>query len=397
MKIGIDLRCLNYAKYTGINAYCIHILGCLLDLKVKSPIKIDFVGIGLKRVRLLELNEEFEYIKNLFSSYRTLEDYYNSQLKNTKLLELISCGQIYLNNSLDFEDLESFDYLIQPQPRPIKLHPKTKLITFYHDLYHIIEGKLRLNKILNNKYNWSLIADRSHKIITNSRSTSIDLCKYLDVDEYKIKQIYPGTPDLDSFRKSKSLNKHRHSGLDPESPTTEVKHQKPNETYILAISGIELRKNWHNLLLAFKHLQLDTSFNQRLVLAGTIVDYQYYNYLLKLISKHNIKNVEWVIEPNEWDKEGLIEGCEFIVYPGFYEGFGFPILEAQKYKKCILTSKNSSLVEINQNNIFVNPNNYISIANGLLLIAEPEFVKSRIDYSWDELLIALEKMLIKCS
>lgn len=427
MKVGIDLRCLNYAKYTGINAYCIHILGCLSNMQSTPNTEIKFIGIGLKKTRLLELQTEFELFNSLFSSHRTLEEYYGFDLKNTKLLELISCIQIYNNNTLDLEYIEKFDYIIQPQPRLIKLNKDTKLISFFHDVYDLIENKLRLNKILNNKKSWKLITDRCVQIVTNSRSTSIDTIKLLAVEDKKIKLIYPGTPDLDSFRNKSGLTKNRHPDLVFGSPTTKTKSVNkststncsiglegeslslnthtgvvnPFQTmekkpYVLAISGIEPRKNWHNLLLAFKDLQSNNNYKTKLILAGTIVDQKYYKYLLKLIQKHKIENVDWIIEPKESLKNNLISDCKFLVYPSFYEGFGFPILEAQKYKKNILTSKNSSLLEINLNHIFINPNNYKSIANGILLLEKSEFVQSKIEFNWDELQKYVHNLFITC-
>lgn len=386
MKIGIDLRSLNYAKYTGINANCIHILGCLSKLQSTPNTKIEFIGIGLKKTRLIELRKEFSLFNTLFSSHRTLEEYNNLNLKNTKLLEIILTGQIYFNNSLDSYSIEFFNYIIQPQPRLLRLHKDTKLISFFHDVYGLNEGKLRLNKILINKRSWKLIANRCDQIVTNSRSTSVDLVNVLGVEVRKLKLIYPGIPNLNLFRDEK------HSEI--------IIDQKINQLetpYILAISGIEPRKNWHNLLLAFKELQSKNDYNKKLVLVGTVVDQRYYNYLLRLIKNHNINNIEWCIEPIDSVKYEFIKNCEFMVYPSFYEGFGFPILEAQQYAKNILTSKNSSLLEVNSNYISVNPNNYQSIASGILALGKSEFVKSTTEYCWDELELYFHNMLIKCS
>jgi glycosyltransferase involved in cell wall biosynthesis len=391
MNIAIDLRCLNYAKYTGINAYCIHILACFQESIVKNQdSKTKLIGIGLKKERLLELQKEFTLFDSLFSSHRTLEEYYKIDLNNTKILELVSVGQIYYRESLDFSDLDYFDYLIQPQPRLIKLNPKTKLITFFHDTYELEDSSFRLNKILNNKKSWKLISNRSQKIITNSRSTSIDLIKCLNSDKNKIKLIYPGTPDLDSIRfiKKDIINKDQKTSI-------LVDELQPDE-YILAISGIEPRKNWYNFLLAFKYLQVNHSYTKKLVLAGTVVDKKYYKSLLSIIKKQKIENVVWIIDLNDKDKNTLIQNCSFLVYPSFYEGFGFPILEAQKYKKNILTSKNSSLVEINPGNVFINPIDFISIAKGVVLIGELGFVKSKTVFTWQELQNYIDKLLISC-
>jgi glycosyltransferase involved in cell wall biosynthesis len=391
MKIGVDLRCLNYAKYTGINSYCIHILDVISNIKVSSINEIEIIGIGLKKTRLLELQKEFAVFKSLFSSFRTLEEYYNSKLNNTKLLEAIIVGQIYLQKSLDSDSLEYFDYIIQPQPRLLKLHPKTKLVSFYHDLFNLKENKLTFNRILNNHRNWKIIAQRCTKVITNSRSTSIDLVKYLDIEHNNIRLIYPGIPNLNALRNDNKESVEFGENNNQSSQNYFVKN--PAHSYILAISGIEFRKNWHNLIIAFKQLQLKNNYSKKLVLAGTIVDKKYYNFLLKLIKKHSIKNIKWVIEPDEETKNYLIKGCDFLVYPSFYEGFGFPILEAQNYNKKILTSKNSSLVEINNNPFFVNPNNYISIANGILILDNNLTIENKTVFDWKELELFFKLLL----
>jgi glycosyltransferase involved in cell wall biosynthesis len=385
MKIGIDLRCLNYAKFTGINSYCIHILDSILNSEVKSPNKIEIIGIGLKKHRLTELQNEFIFFKGLFSSFRTLEEYYKFDLNNTKMLDIINVGQIYLKQSLDFDNIEYFDLIVQPQPRLIKLHPKTKLVSFYHDCYNLMDGDLGLKKILNNPKTWRLISERCSHVITNSRSTSADLIKFLGTEVSKIKLIYPGIPCIDELRFAKTiLTKKSDSDFNTQTSLA-LDLVNNHQNFILAISGIEPRKNWINLILAFKHLQIKHNYSKKLVLSGTIVDKNYYKLLLDLIKKHDIKNIEWVIEPSEGVKKYLISNCEFLVYPSFYEGFGFPILEAQKYNKNTLTSKNSSLVEINTNSPYINPNNYISIANGILIL-DNDYTPNDIGfYDWKEL------------
>lgn len=385
MKIGIDLRCLNYAKFTGINSYCIHILASILSSEVKSPNKIEIIGIGLKKDRLVELQNEFIFFKDLFSSFRTLEEYYNFDLNNTKILDIIIIGQIYLKNSLDSDKLEHFDYFIQPQPRLIKLHTKTKLVSFYHDCYNLVDDNLGPKKILNNQKTWRLISERCSHVVTNSRSTSADLIKYLDTNISKIKLIYPEVPCVDELRFEKNtLTKKVDSDFNIQNLLALDPLTSP-QNFILAISGIEPRKNWINLILAFKHLQIKHDYTKKLVLSGTIVDKKYYKSLLNLIKKNDIRNIVWIIEPSEEIKKYLINSCDFLVYPSFYEGFGFPILEAQKYNKNILTSKNSSLVEINNNSPFINPNNYISIANGILILDKDHTTNNKGVYNWKEL------------
>ena len=46
------------------------------------------------------------------------------------------------------------------------------------------------------------------------------------------------------------------------------------------------------------------------------------------------------------DLVALYSGCRVFVYPSLYEGFGLPILEAMACGAPVITSNNSSMVEI---------------------------------------------------
>ena len=176
------------------------------------------------------------------------------------------------------------------------------------------------------------------------------------------------------------------------------------ESYILALSGIEKRKNWHNLLLAYKVLITQQLTTIPLVLAGRIVDLNYYQELQNLVRQLNLdKQVQWVIDPDENQKAQLLQNCLFLAYPSFYEGFGFPILEAFYYGKTVLTSRISSMPEIAKDAaVYVNPLNYLDIARGLQILLHNQSLRTTLEnntaknlaqFSWQELRLAILRVL----
>ena len=62
-----------------------------------------------------------------------------------------------------------------------------------------------------------------------------------------------------------------------------------------------------------------------------------------------------------------------MAYPSLYEGFGLPLLEAFTVGTPVVTATNSSLSEVaGDAAIYVNPRDPSSIAQGILLLRDPE-------------------------
>src|SRR3989344_5348791 len=60
----------------------------------------------------------------------------------------------------------------------------------------------------------------------------------------------------------------------------------------------------------------------------------------------------------ELQLKNLYENAEFFIYPSYYEGFGLPIFEAMACRCHVITSNNSSLIEITPNKQWlINPYN----------------------------------------
>lgn len=421
MKILVDCRCLNYPFLTGINAYTIRLLHCLSILKTTKP-DLKITAMGLKSYRMRELMSQFPFLLDIFDRNITLAKYLNYQDSIVtqskwfcKLLEVKLVFKNWFSENLN-GNLEVFDYTILPQPRLLKLHPNTKLITIFHDIFSILDNQKQLpQSLIFNKRTCQTLVNRSHKVIAGSISTCQDInktfFKQTNFTNPKIQLVYPALPNLQELQQTKYDTNFQESNLiDQISEKTIVESAKYNQnsqfkyanrSYILAISGIEPRKNWLNLILAHQYLQKKYNWSLSLILSGSIVDLKYYYKLLKLVKANKIKNVIWQINSSEVEKNQLIKHCEFVIYPSYYEGFGFPILEAFEFNKTVITSRISSLPEIGKDAcIYANPFNYVSIANCIYLLntdkqfkakLEDNILKVKSQYSWNQMIEVLKK------
>ena len=383
VSILIDLRCLNYEFITGVNAYTLRFLHCIWELKKQNKNWI-VIGLGLKQKRKQQLESEFNWLKELFSEHIDTSQYFNFLTKNNKINETRIVLKSFFKQDINNNSIQKFDYLFLPQPRTIFKNPNTKLITVVHDLFSIVDNSNNLTqKLIYSKQNLRKILQSSYQIIGNSISTCNDIKKVFNIQN-KINLVYPALPDIRSINTKTQILQTKQLNINI------------NQPYILALSGIEKRKNWFNLILAYKQLQSKVGINcPHLILAGTVVDLKHYKQLVQLIKNLKINNIHWVHQPDEEQKSYLIKNCEIFIYPSIYEGFGFPILEAKKYNRKIITSNISSMPEVGQDNCFyTNPFDYTNIASCLFQNIQQKNKISQINicnnkikkFDWQELI-----------
>jgi len=327
MKIGIDVRCLAEGRRTGVEEYTLNLLE-----------------------NLLALDKENEYIL-FFNSFRRspadfawIKKYSNVKLKTfrfpNKLLNLFFW---YLGWPKIDQLLGGVDVFFAPNINFINLSQRVKFILTIHDLSferypETFSWKRRLWHTFINPRKLCQWAD---KIIAVSDSTREDIAELYKINFQKIAAMHSGVAE-----KFQVIDRNSEKLL-----AVKEKYQLPYK-FILYLGTVEPRKNIVSLIRAYDHLQkyayknnIEEIKKYKLAIAGQqgwLTD-KIFAEIKKSEFSDKILNIEFV---DEADKEYVYNLASLFVYPSFFEGFGFPVLEAMACGVPVIASNNSSLPEI---------------------------------------------------
>jgi glycosyltransferase involved in cell wall biosynthesis len=396
MQLAVDLRGLNYQKRTGVNTFTLHVLYCLNRIKKDFSGTFFITAVGVDAAIFASLKQEFEFLNELFDENVSLDEYIGlPQLRWRKGVQL---WMFLLNifGIIRWNRVQNFDVLLMPQPKPILLGKTTQLISMFHDLYsiHNKQNLTFFQKIVEHKAVYRVVAHSSQKVIANSISTANDIEKLLNIHHQNIKLIYPALPVWSELMGQK----------EPDQQVRSEIYELPKNQYFLFLSGIERRKNLMNLVRGYKQFQKYQSNKAfSLIIAGSIVDANYVQEIQDFVSKNHLRNITFLFDVNESEKDSLIKNCYAFVYPSMYEGFGFPILESFNHNKPVISSITGSMPELAKYGaIYVNPLVPHDISNAMEILVQDvkhynelveSITKQKGDFSWSEMEMGLKKIL----
>ncbi len=344
MNIGIDIRVLARGTRTGVEEYTINLLS-----------------------HLLSLESEIDY-KLFYNAYQKVDlDYDWLNLDNVELKDFRIPNRIffaiarYLNQPKIDRLLKGIDIYFNPHFFVAPLTNKCKKIITFHDLSfeHYPEffswRKRAWQKFLMNTREE---ANKADKIIAVSQSTKNDLINLYKIKENKIEVVHSGVGE--EFRIIKNDN-----------AEIKKKYNLP-EKFILYFGTIEPRKNLIGLINAFELLK-DEEY--KLVIAGT--KGWLYQDIFKVAHKSKKKDkIIFTGFVEEEDKPSLYNLASLFVYPSFFEGFGFPPLEAMACGIPVITSINSSLPEVVSNaGLMINPKNIDELAWSIEIVLNDNILR----------------------
>lgn len=157
--------------------------------------------------------------------------------------------------------------------------------------------------------------NKNFHLITVSNFSRKSISFNLKMDEKSIITLYP--PNR-RFSKTSSISK-------------EIKETFQNRKIYLFLNANRDLKNPHKTLSAFERF------------AETNQD----SYLLTVNGPpKKFRNHITIPFLNDSDLEYALEHCYALIFPSFFEGFGYPPIEAMRFKKPILASYTTSLPEI---------------------------------------------------
>ncbi len=210
-------------------------------------------------------------------------------------------------------------------PRVITLHD----LSFLHrpDFFR---ARHRLWHWLQDYRRQALRADR---IVAVSEFTKSDLVDLLGIPEERVRVVHSGVSDLFCPQDEAKVAEFRRSrGL-----------ERP---FLLYLGTIEPRKNLRAVIRAFNLLKRDPGFAElELVLAGP-QGWLYGEILDEAQNSAFRDDIRFFGQVRNEERPLLYAAASLFLYPSFFEGFGFPPLEAQACGTPVVVSNRTSLPEI---------------------------------------------------
>lgn len=343
MKIGIDGRCLQNGKNTGVEEYA--------------------RGLILRLVR--ENNkEQFVIFLNAFGSikddFKWLKDFKNVEIKrfNWPNKALNFCFWFLKWPKVD-KLLGGVDYFISPNFHFSALSSACRQILTVHDLSfermpETFSWKRRLWHFFINPRR---SVREAYLIWAVSDSTAQDLINLYQTEPDKIIVNHPFF-NFEFFSQTRELNK-----------AIVIQHRLP-EKFILFLGTIEPRKNIKGLIRGFESFKERNVWAEdyKLVIAGE--KGWLWESIFERAGKSSVaKDIIFTGFVEEENKPTLYSLAEVFVYPSFYEGFGFPPLEAMASGVPTIASNCSSMPEIlGDSAILVDPYKSFEICLGLEIL-----------------------------
>lgn len=354
MNIGIDIRS-TLKKQTGIGKYTFNLINALGQIDKAN----DYYLYSRKKI----LDFKRRLPKLPAGNFKHRVDYFKKGIDKV-LPEL----DAFHTSSYDLvKPKKAKKFIVTVHDVIIKAYP------YGHDEKTIKEVDEQLKRVLN----------EADLLIADSYNTKSDLMKFYKVSDSKIHVIYPGVSVSFSER--------------DDVPFGERKKVK----YVLFVGTVEPRKNIQGLIKAFNLLKKEHGIAHKLIIAG--MKGWMYEDIFKEYENSEFKS-DIIFKGYVGDKElgDLYKNASVFVYPSFYEGFGFPILEAFGYGVPVVTSRTSSCGEIaGDGALLINPDSYKEIGEGMLKVINNESLRQELiakglsrakEFTWEKTAVEMVKL-----
>lgn len=277
-----------------------------------------------------------------------------------------------------WDNLVKADCFFVPNLGLVPLRKTTPLVTTVHDLSYeyFPEFFSWRRRLWHRMVRPRQLLTRSQHLLAVSGATARDITERYDVPPARISVVYSGIALPEVGESIEAQQKIRR------------KYNLP-ANYILSFGVFEPRKNIDGIITAFSAVA-DT-FPHHLVIAGSPGWLMQHTRRLAATSGQR-QRIHFIGPVAPADTAALYAGADLFVYPSFYEGFGFPPLEALAAGTPVITSRHSSLPEIvGEWATMVNPYDTAELALVLReVLRQPQRVAPAVRltirerYSWDE-------------
>ncbi len=395
LNIAIDIRCLLSPYPTGIGHYTRELLSAIFTMDQTNQYYLFSNSSAALPTHFLPWRaDNIHYLHT-----RWPNKVFNASIATGLVkLETFILKKLITNTNPQFPvsnfQFPHFDTWFSPNLNFTTLEPQTKHILTIHDLsFELFPEYFSLKQRLWHRASRPRAqCENASHIIVPSEHTKRDLINFYNQSPDKISVLYPGlSAQFKSPLEGGAGDVATLTNISPpssrrESVKIKTKYHLP-DNYFLFVGALEPRKNILGLIEAFElfsnHRSRTKDYGLRttdysLVLAGP-PGYQY-EKIIKKISQSTYK--EKIIQlgyVEEADKPAFYRNASLFLYPSFYEGFGFPVLEALSQGVPVITSNRTSLPEITGSAAWlVNPNKPAEIAAGMTTLLGNETINHRL-------------------
>jgi glycosyltransferase involved in cell wall biosynthesis len=350
MKIGVDIRVLMDKYYSGVSSYTANLLNAIFALDKDDEYKLFYNSWQNQDERLGVWNRDNAKVISLHIPNKIFNYFYQKILHRPRLDEVIGGVDVFWSPHFNFTCLSK----------------NTKKIITVHDL-----SFLRYPEFFNARKNFLHQAlgikktlCEADKIIAVSENTKNDIVELLGISEEKVKVIYSGNNTVKTEVNKNIAEKYLAS-------------HKINGRFILYLGTIEPRKNIIGLIDAYNKLRAkNEQFSDlKLVLAGASGWKNKKTYRAWQLSPYK-NDIIFLGYVNKEEQDILYSYAAIFAYASFYEGFGFPPLEAMTYGVPVVCSNVSSLPEVVADAaIMVNPYDSGEIAEAIANVLEDSVLR----------------------
>jgi len=334
------------AQYSGISYYTLNLLQNIFKIDKENEYKLFYNSFK-------KLDLEKFFLEKLYPNVEIVKTSYPNKLFNYVLQKSFKYPKID-------KILGGVDVFFAPHLNFFSISPNCKKVITIHDLSFVVSRdffSLRKN-IWHKMLGVKKILQEFDEIIAVSQNTKNDIIEFFNIPEEKVKVVYSGVDE-----KYKKLD----LGLDV-FEKVKTKYRLPAK-FILYLGNIEPRKNIESIIFAYdRFCEKNLNNDLELVIAGGTgwKNKSIFQILNKIKNNDKIHFIGYV---DELDKVFLYNLSDIFIYVSFYEGFGFPPIEAMFCGVPTIVANNSSLPEIvTTNSLMINADNITEIEQAITLL-----------------------------
>ncbi|MBI2050202.1 MAG: glycosyltransferase family 4 protein [Parcubacteria group bacterium] len=371
MRIGIDARVLAEGN-GGVFVYAKNLLEHLIPLAARHEIKL--FANQASRADSPVLYSLAQHPNATVHQYRFPNKFLNASFRFKswpKIDELVG----------------GCDVLFFPSMMYAAWSPRTNTVLTMHDLSYEFfpEFFTYRQRVWHKLMDPRKLCERSDAVIAVSESTRQDVIARYRIPERKVTTIHSGIDSAFRPIRDRAV-----------LARVRAKYGLPEGRYILQTGTLNPRKNCQATLAAFERLatRYSAEFSDVRLLCVGHAGWKSGGLLSAMRASAFSDRIHVIREVPASELPALYSLASVMAYPSFYEGFGFPVLEAFSCGIPVVASNTSSLGEIAQGSaLLVNPHRVDELAAALReILNTPELARrlrsagllATVRFGWDK-------------